>query len=48
MWAVSDDLVVFQTTVKERPGAVAISNAAVTFKPGGRQQAGSLFIQAKL
>lgn len=34
MWATSPTTVVFQTNVKERPGAVAISNAAVEFKPG--------------
>jgi hypothetical protein len=33
MWATSPTIVVFQTTIKERPGAVAISGAAVEFHP---------------
>lgn len=37
MWAVSPSKVVFQTRVKERD-AVAISNAAVEFRPGRMRQ----------
>jgi len=33
MWQTADDTVVFQTKVVER-GVVAISNAAVVFRPG--------------
>jgi hypothetical protein len=33
MWVASPTTVVFQTTIKERPGAVAISGAAVEFHP---------------
>lgn len=43
MWVTSPTTVVFQTSVKERPGATAISGAAVEFQPGTRlqQQAGT-------
>lgn len=38
MWVTSPTTVVFQTSVKERPGAVAINGAAVEFQPGKLQQ----------
>lgn len=38
MWVTSPTTVVFQTSVKERPGATAISGAAVDFQPGTRLQ----------
>lgn len=43
MWVTSPTTVVFQTSVKERPGATAISGAAVEFQAGTRlqQQAGT-------
>jgi hypothetical protein len=38
MWVSSPTTVVFETSVKERPGAKAITGAAVEFQPGTRLQ----------
>jgi acyl-CoA thioesterase FadM len=40
MWVTSPTTVVFQTSVVQRPGTVAITNAAVTFAPGAVLRSG--------